>query len=209
MKDGQLQSIPFLIVVSGPSGAGKSSITRRVLDRNPDLYYSVSITTRPIRGDEQDGVEYHFTDEDDFRKQIDKGEFIEWAHVHGAYYGTPRTPIEEAFSSGRRVLLDIDVQGGRQVREQFDRGTFIFIIPPSREVLLERLQGRMTDEPEVIQRRMEQAGREVEEMRHYQYIVTNVDLGEAVERVEEIIHAERRRVERIAGIDDWIRKFQG
>ncbi len=209
MNDGQLQSMPFLIVVSGPSGAGKSSVTRHLLDRNPDLYYSVSVTTRPIRGEERNGVEYHFTDEDDFQKKIDEGEFIEWAHVHGAYYGTPRTSIEEAFTHGRRVLLDIDVQGGRQIREQFEQGSFIFIIPPSREILLERLQGRMTDNPEVIQRRMEEACREIEEMRHYQYIVVNSDLDETVERVEEIIRAEGSRVERIAGIGAWIKKFQG
>jgi guanylate kinase len=197
-----------MIVVSGPSGAGKSSITRQVLSRNPDIQYSISYTTRPVRGSEEEGVDYLFTTEDDFRKKIEEGEFIEWARVHGAYYGTPKTPILEAFERGKKVLLDIDVQGGRQIRDSFNQGVFIFVLPPSRNVLFKRLKGRMTDKSEVIERRMREACREVEELRNYHYLVINEDLAKSVEQVEEIIHAEECKVDRMKGTKAWIGSFQ-
>ena len=208
MKDGHLQYIPFLIVISGPSGAGKSSITRQILARNPCIHYSLSVTTRPMRKPEREGIDYFFTTEDDFREKIERGEFIEWAIVHGAYYGTPKTPILEAFGEGKKVLLDIDVQGGKQIREKFDQGVFIFILPPSRKVLIERLQGRMTDKNDVIERRLREAGREVEEMKNYHYLVINSNLERSVARVEEIIRAEECNVQRIKGADAWIGAFQ-
>ena len=208
MNAGPLESVPFLIVVSGPSGAGKTSITRRVVERNSDIYYSVSLTTRPNRGGERDGVDYRFITEDEFREKVDAGEFLEWARVHGAYYGTPKTPIERALAGGKKVLLDIDVQGGSQIRGQVDHGLYIFVVPPTRDVLLRRLRGRGTDDPEVIRRRMEEAGREIEEMRFYQYLVVNDDLEDSVARVEGIIRAEESRIQRIRGLDGWIQAFQ-
>jgi guanylate kinase len=203
MNEGSLERVPFLIVISGPSGAGKSSIAMRVLERNPDIYYSVSFTTRPIRGTEEEGIDYFFTTKNDFREKIEKQEFIEWAHVHGAYYGTPKTPILEAFAKGRKALLDIDVQGGSQIREKFARGVSIFILPPTWEELVDRLRGRKTDKAEVIERRLRQASREVEELKNYYYLVLNSDLEEAVIRVEEIIRAEECRVDRIEGTETW------
>ncbi len=204
MNEGPLEREPFLIVISGPSGAGKSSIAMRVLERNPDIFYSVSVTTRPIRGKEKDGVDYVFTTEEDFRRRIEEGEFLEWASVHGASYGTPKAPILDAFSRGRKALLDIDVQGGRQIREKFDRGVFIFVLPPTWEVLVRRLRGRKTDKPDDIERRLKQASGEVGELKNYDYLIFNSDLEEAVHRVEEIIRAEECRVERFRGADGWI-----
>jgi guanylate kinase len=208
MKDVHLQYIPFLIVISGPSGAGKSSITQQILNRNPDILYSVSVTTRPMRKREVDGVDYYFTSDRDFRDKIEKNEFIEWALVHGAYYGTPRTPILEAFEGGKKVLLDIDVQGGKQIREKFEKGVFIFVLPPSRKVLAERLQGRMTDKNDVIERRLREAGREVEELTNYHYLVVNSNLEDSVARVEEIIRVEECKVQRIKEKEEWIEAFQ-
>jgi guanylate kinase len=201
--------MPFLIVISGPSGAGKSSITRALLERNPRLHYSVSLTTRPVRKVEREGADYHFTTEAEFRKKVAAGELIEWAVVHDAHYGTPREPILEAFRQGRNVLLDIDVQGGRQIREKFDRGIFIFILPPSYRVLAERLRGRRTDPKDVVERRLREACREVGELGRYDYLVINRDLGEAVARVEEIIRSEACRVERLRDVDAWVRAFRG
>jgi guanylate kinase len=208
MNDELPQYMPFLIVVSGPSGAGKSSIARAILSRNPEIHYSVSLTTRPVRREERDGADYHFTTEADFRKKIEGKDLIEWAQVHGAFYGTPREPILKAFRNGRNVLLDIDVQGGRQIRESFDQGLFIFVLPPSHRELDARLRGRMTDEEDVIERRLREACREVEELKRYDYLVINNDLDESVARVEEIIRSEACRIRRLRGVDEWIRSFQ-
>ncbi|OGF97839.1 MAG: guanylate kinase [Candidatus Glassbacteria bacterium RBG_16_58_8] len=207
MVEGLLQPTPFLVVLSGPSGAGKSSITRRILARHPEIAYSVSVTTRPIRKRESEGIDYFFASEDAFRSRIESGDFAEWALVHGAYYGTPREPILKALEEGRKVLLDIDVQGGRQIREKFGQGVFIFVIPPSRQELVTRLRGRKTEEDTVIRRRVLEAGREINELKNYHYLIVNSDLDHSVSRVEEIIHAEECRVERIRGVEDWIRAF--
>jgi len=208
MKESTPGHSPFMIVISGPSGSGKSSITRKLLDGDRSIHYSVSMTTRPLRKTEKDGVDYMFTTIEEFQKKMNEGEFIESAFVHGSYYGTLRTPILDAFASGKNILLDIDVQGGRQIREKFDNGVFVFVLPPALDELKRRLRGRMTDREEVIERRLREAGREVRELVHYDYLVPNLDLNEAVMQVRAIIAAEACRVNRMRGAEEWIRRFQ-
>jgi len=187
----------FVVVISGPSGAGKSSFVKELLRRNGgDLVYSVSATTRPRRQHEVQGKDYFYLTRDEFRRRVDAGEFVEWAEVHGEWYGTLRSQTEKVLQEGRNVLLDIDVQGGRAVRRVYPDGVFIFILPPSMEDLEERLRARATDSEDRIKVRLENARREIALMREYDYAVVNDDLETATHRVLAIVEAERCRASR-------------
>jgi guanylate kinase len=187
----------FVVVISGPSGAGKSSFVKELLRRNGgDLVYSVSATTRPRRQHEVEGKDYFYLTRDEFRRRVDAGEFVEWAEVHGEWYGTLRSQTEKVLQEGRNVLLDIDVQGGRAVRRVYPDGVFIFILPPSMEDLEERLRARATDSEDRIKVRLENARREIALMREYDYAVVNDDLETATHRVLAIVEAERCRASR-------------
>lgn len=171
-----------LFVVSGPSGVGKSTLVRRALATIPALRFSVSATTRPARPDEQQGVHYHFVDRSRFAAWVDEGAFLEHAEVYDQCYGTLRAPTLDAMSQGISLLLDIDVQGARQIRECLPEAVHIFVSPPSREALRERLVARGTDNPAVIARRMEKATEQLRGCGSYDYVVVNdvLELGHRV-----------------------------
>jgi guanylate kinase len=185
-----------LIVVSAPSGAGKSSLAGRVLKRVEDLRFSISYTTRELRGSEQDGVDYYFVSGDEFAAMREREEFLECAEVHGFLYGTNERPIEELLSKGFDVMLDIDVQGAEQVRRRVPEAILIFIMPPSCEVLEARLRARNLNAPADIERRLRNAAIEVQLYERFDYVVLNDDLDRALAQLEAIIIAERCRPDR-------------
>ncbi|MEP3048856.1 MAG: guanylate kinase [Roseibium sp.] len=191
----------LMLVLSSPSGAGKSTIARLLLDKEENLELSISMTTRPRRSSEVDGVHYHFLDAKRFEQMRDNDELLEWAEVHGNYYATPRGPVEKAIESGRDILFDIDIQGTFQLYEKMrDDVVSIFILPPSIAEMKSRLYRRAEDNDEVIAKRMKTA---VGEMRHwseYDYVVVNDDLERAYDNVRAILRAERLKQARSSKI---------
>jgi|SRR5215831_2584417 len=185
-----------LIVVSAPSGAGKSSLVESVLGRIDCLRASVSYTTRPLRGTEKDGVDYHFVSLEGFEGMRDRGEFLEWAQVHGHLYGTPAKPVHDALALGEDIILDIDVNGADQIRKQMLDAITIFVLPPTRQVLESRLSSRNLNSPIDIERRMRNAGVEVRNFERFEYIIVNDDLDKASAALEAIIVADRHRAAR-------------
>ncbi|MEW6429024.1 MAG: guanylate kinase [Thermodesulfobacteriota bacterium] len=188
-----------LFVVSAPSGAGKTTILRRVLAETPNLEFSISHTTRKPRGGERDGADYWFVTREEFLATRDAGGFLEWAEVHGNYYGTSRKAVEQARDRGLDIVLDIDVQGAGKLRQQGIDGVFIFIAPPSFAELERRLRGRASDSDEVIRLRLANARREMAEIHLYDHLVVNDDLGEAVTMVRAVVLARRSRGRRSYG----------
>ncbi|HTZ18057.1 MAG TPA: guanylate kinase [Dissulfurispiraceae bacterium] len=186
-----------LFVVSAPSGAGKTTLCRKAGEEVPGLLHSVSFTTRAPRPGEVQDVHYTFIDQDEFRAMICDGEFIEWAEVHGNFYGTSRGRIEAIIGSGNDVILDIDVQGARKIREYYPESTLIFVLPPSMDALEKRLFDRMSDSAEVIERRLKKAREEISEYKYYDYVIVNDLFEEAFEVFSSIIRAERSRLSKI------------
>ena len=181
-----------VLVLSGPSGAGKSSLINKIKEDIGDYYFSISTTTRPKREGEIEGVHYHFVSEEEFKKDIEKDNFLEYAIVHGNYYGTSITPVKQALSEGKLVLFDIDVQGNTAVNNRLgDITTSVFITPPTLSELEKRLNGRSTDTPEVITARMSMAKREIQRISEYDYVVVNDDLDEAAEYLKLIAKTAR------------------
>lgn len=190
-------SRPLLIVVSAPSGCGKSTLCDRLVDEFPQITYSVSCTTREPRGEEKDGEHYYFLSKKEFKERIKNGEFLEWAKVHGNYYGTLEDTVIFAMEEGSHIVLDIDVQGAKQLRESLvkldlrhpiRRGfTDIFISPPSMEELEKRLRGRGTDEEKVIQKRLTNAAAELESAKEYTFQIINDDLEKAYHELKTVI----------------------
>ena len=185
----------ILFLISAPSGSGKTSLVSRLRSLVDNLEFSVSYTTRPPRGSEQEAREYHFISRQEFQKMIDEGEFLEYADVFGNYYGTARHSLTDAFAKGKDLLLDIDVQGASQVREKMPEAVSIFLMPPSPEDLAYRLRSRSRAEgaviEEVISRRLARARQEIENYREYGYILVNDILDRAVEEMSAIVFAER------------------
>lgn len=173
-----------VLVVSGPSGCGKSTLCRRLL-KDPRVEFSVSATTRPMRKGEVDGRDYHFMDASRFRKHIEHGDFIESAEVHGNLYGTLRQPLEDAVAAGKVFLIEIDVQGALQLRGLGVDGEYVFIAPPSLDALRVRLEGRGTDAPEVIERRLKKSADEMNEAHRYDRVIVNDDIDLAFEELVE------------------------
>ncbi|MCD6450503.1 MAG: guanylate kinase [Thermotogaceae bacterium] len=196
---------PILVVVSGPSGVGKTTIIKAVLAKRKDIIFSVSCTTRPKRPGEVHGKDYFFITEKEFKKMIERKEFLEWAEVHGYLYGTPRRFVEEAFSNNKSVLLDIDVQGAMKVMETFEDGVFIFVAPPSIEDLEKRLRKRKTEDERKIKRRLEDALWELRNIDKFQYLIINKDLDEAIYSLGSIVTAESIKVERL---EDDVKRYK-
>lgn len=187
----------LLYIVSAPSGTGKTTLLKRVMDYFPDIKFSISYTTRPPRPGERDGKDYHFISPQRFQQMMKEKAFAEWAEVLGNRYGTPLDSIREIRSQGIDLMLDIDSQGARQIKERFNGGVFIFILPPSLEALKQRLKARGGDEQEVIEFRVSKARDEMKQAVWYNYAVINDNFEEAVEQLKSIIIAERCRRERV------------
>lgn len=187
----------LLIVLSGPSGVGKGTV-RKALFEMPDqnFVYSVSMTTRPMRPGEVDGKDYFFVSKEEFEKKIEEGKFLEYAEFVGNYYGTPLDKVEEQLNLGKEVILEIEVEGALQVREKVKDAVFIFLVPPGRKALYDRLKRRGTESEEVIQERINKANREFKLAFKYDYIVVNDEVRNAADRIMAIIRAEHAKTER-------------
>jgi guanylate kinase len=176
-----------LFIVSGPSGTGKTTVLNAIRKKRPQLRYSISYTTRPLRGGERDGVQYHFITESAFRKKMEHGQLAEWAEVHGHLYGTSATYIERSLADGYDVLLDIDVQGAKKLTAQFPDAILVFIMPPSIQELERRLMKRGTDSPEAMERRLKNAEAEIAEAHLYDHVIVNDNLSETILGLETLI----------------------
>ena len=183
----------MLIVISGPSGVGKGTIYNRLLDQDPSLTFSVSVTTRQPRHTETEGVDYYFISDEEYKSLEEKDAFLEHARVHDHCYGTLKSQVEEKIARGLNVVLDIDPQGARQVMEKWPGCVSIFLLPPSMSKLRERLYGRNTDDPKEIERRLQNARWEIDQVGMYQYTVVNDNLDLAYDQVAAIIAAEKQR----------------
>ena len=189
------QGIPF--VISGPSGAGKTSILRRVLECDPGVRFSVSHTTRAPRSGEIEGQDYCFVDEERFRQLIDQDAFLEWADYQGNLYGTSREAVAGPTREGFDLILEVEVQGARQLRERGRGAVFVFLIPPSMDILEQRLRSRGSDDEDVVRKRLERAREELREIHGYRYVVVNADMEQAVRDFLHIIAACRLERERV------------
>ncbi len=191
----------LLIVVSGPSGAGKDTIVSKVVENMKNIKISISMTSRSPRGNEKDGKDYYFVTKEEFEKSIENGELLEYAIVHnGKYYGTPKAKIDEDLNKGISIVLVIDIQGALKIKEKIPEALFIFIMPPSMEILKKRLIARNTESKDKILERFKTAYTEINEYTKYNYVVVNDKLDVAVDKVEAIIKAEKCRVDRIEDI---------
>ena len=179
------------LVVSAPSGGGKTTLCHKLIDSLGDVSFSVSYTTRPLRGKEQDGVDYYFVSDNAFDELVAENAFLEWAHVHGHRYGTHRHTTEDLLAAGKDVLFDIDIQGGEQIASALDDAALLFILPPNKKVLEERLRGRSSDSEEQIVRRLEAAHNEVKVAAFYHYWLINEDLDNALDEMRALLLAER------------------
>lgn len=184
----------FLLVISGPSGVGKGTVLHDLMNTQSNLVYSVSATTRKKRDGEIEGVSYFYLNHDEFEQMIAEDKFLEYAHVHNNYYGTPKEFVEKKINEGKIVILEIDVQGALNIKKNTDNGVFIFLAPPSLKELKKRIVGRGTETDEDIKIRMNNAKKELEYIKDYDYIVVNDHLNSAITSVNEIINAEKHRV---------------
>ncbi|TDQ42365.1 guanylate kinase [Aureibacillus halotolerans] len=190
----------LLLILSGPSGVGKGTVRKALFEKNTNLSYSISMTTRVPRPGEKDGVDYFFKSREEFEALIAKGRLLEWAEYAGNYYGTPLDYVEETLEKGKDVFLEIEVKGAMQVKQAFAHGVFLFLAPPSLAELRTRILGRGTEDESSIQRRLEAAREEIELMNHYDYVVVNDDIDAARERVEAIVVAEHCKRSRVASV---------
>lgn len=186
----------ILIVLSGPSGAGKGTICAALRQQMPNLVYSVSMTTRAPRVGEEEGVSYFFRDKEEFQRLIKEDAFLEYAQVYDNFYGTPKQHVMDLLSEGKSVILEIDIQGAMQVKERFSEAVFIYIVPPSLDILSNRLRDRGTDAADVIDKRLSKASSELALAHCYDYIVVNDVLPDAVEKVASILRAEACKIKR-------------
>jgi guanylate kinase len=186
-----------VFIISAPSGSGKSTLVNELMRRLPDLRFSVSYTTRPPRGNEQDGQDYYFVTREDFESRIAQGEFLEWAQVFGHYYGTHQGELERAAAAGADLVLDIDVKGARQLKKKIRAAVAIFVLAPSRQILEQRLRARSQDSEPVIKRRLRGAAREISKYRQYDYVLVNREVEASVETLVSIVRATRSRRDRM------------
>lgn len=186
----------LLVVVSGPAGAGKGTLCNELRRQCLSLRFSVSVTTRAPRPQEQEGLHYYFRTHEEFRRMREQGELLEWAEYVGNYYGTPRFAVEDALNEGYDVVLEIEIKGAMQIKKNYPQAVFIFIVPPSMSVLSERIHNRGTESEEVIQKRLAQALEELEYVSEYDYVVVNDEVAVAVDKLKSILKAEKCRVKR-------------
>jgi guanylate kinase len=204
MDVSEIQRRGVMLVLSSPSGTGKSTISRNLLEKDHGLELSVSVTTRERRGSEIDGTHYHFISHKDFDRLRESDALLEWAEVHGNFYGTPRDAVDKAMSEGRDMLFDIDYQGGQQLMEKARTDVVsVFLLPPSMKELQSRLVRRAEDKEEVIQKRLANAVHEIPHWREYDYVVVNDDLDRAFANVQAVLAAERLRRDRRPGLFDF------
>ena len=183
-----------LFVISGPSGVGKGTLRDKLFQSIPDLYYSVSVTSRKPRKNEEEGKDYFFVDEDKFKKYIKEDKFAEWALVHGDYKGTLLTTIDQNLKQGKDLVLEIDVQGAIQLKNKFPEGIFIFVAPPSWEKLENRLRGRKTEGEDELKKRLKNAHYELKQIKYYNYLIINNHFEKALEELRAIIISERCKI---------------
>jgi guanylate kinase len=193
-----------LFIISAPSGAGKTTLCKKIAETADNLKHSVSFTTRQPREGEIDGIDYSFISKQAFVKMVEKGDFVEWAEVHGNLYGTSRRQLREFIDSGYDVLLDIDTQGAKQIKKSHNEGVFVFILPPSMKVLRERLEKRKSNTKEDMERRLRRASDEIRNYKMYDYVIVNDILKSSLKMLEAVITAERLRNEHIDPY--WIEK---
>ncbi|HHX68669.1 MAG: guanylate kinase [Miniphocaeibacter sp.] len=194
MRDG------FLLVLSGPSGVGKGTVCEALLKKRKDIKYSISATTRKKRPQEKNGENYYFLSLDEFKDKIEDGEFIEYAKVHGNYYGTPKSYVVDRIGEGDIVILEIDVQGALQVKENYPGAVYIFLLPPDMKELRNRIEKRATEDEETINLRMNNAKNELSFIDKYDYAVINDEIEKTVNKIECIIEAEKLKVTNIQGV---------
>jgi guanylate kinase len=200
----------LVLILASPSGAGKSTLSRLLIQKEPQIGLSISVTTRAKRPSEVDGIHYHFVSESRFKSMRDSGELLEWAEVHGNFYGTPREPVEKALAEGRDMLFDIDWQGTVQVKDKMgDDVVAVFVLPPSMAELEQRLHRRAEDAADVIARRLKNARDEIAEWQRFDYVIVNDDLDRAFRDIEAILHAERLRRERGVGLSGFVTQLLG
>jgi len=193
-----------LFLVTGPSGTGKTTLVHHALEHTPNISFSISATTRPKRSTEIDGQDYHFMDTPTFRKEVEKGAFLEWAKVYDNFYGTPKKPIQDALEQGESIILDIDPQGASQVRARMPECISIFILPPSIDVIEARLRSRKTDSEEVISARMLQIREQLQHCQNFDYLLINDDLTSAQDQFQAIlISTLLQRTHRL----QWVTRF--
>lgn len=198
----------LMLVISSPSGAGKSTIARTLLETDKQIGLSVSVTTRQRRPSEVESVHYHFKSVREFERLRDSDSLLEWAEVHGNFYGTPREPVEQAMSEGRDMLFDIDWQGAQQLQQKMQADVVsIFVLPPTMTELQSRLHRRAEDSEEVIQTRLANSRAEIAHWREYDYVIINDDLNAAFDAVQSIVKAERLRRDRRHGMFDFVREL--
>jgi guanylate kinase len=196
----ELETYPpgILLVLSAPSGAGKTTLARRLIKELPKAHFSTSVTTRPPRGQELDGEDYHFVDTLTFKRQIEQNQFVEWAEVHGHFYGSRQAMVDQARAENSLAVFDIDVQGGQAIRKKYPDAVLVFVLPPSMEELERRLRDRKTDSEETINRRMLGARSEMERgYAAYDYVIVNDDFERAYQELLSVVIAERCRRGRV------------
>ena len=182
-----MKNLKKLIIITGPSGVGKGTVVKELLDRNKDIWLSISATTRNPRVGEKDGLNYYFISEERFKDMIDKKEFLEWAQFAGNYYGTPLSTVNEKIEKGFIVLLEIEVEGAKQIKEKFPESLSIFLLPPSKEELEKRIRNRGTEKEEAIDKRLSRADYEIASSDEFDFVLTNHDVDETVKEVFKII----------------------
>lgn len=199
----------LMLVLSSPSGAGKTTLSRRLLDHDKEITLSISVTTRPRRPAERDGIDYHFVDTPRFDSMRERGELLEWAKVFDYYYGTPRQTVEVALSSGRDVMFDIDWQGRQQLAEKAPADLVsVFILPPSTRELERRLTTRAQDPPAIVAKRMAKAADEMTHFQEYDYVIVNVDVERSLAELHAILVAERLKRDRLLGLSDFVKALR-
>ena len=182
-----MKNLKKLIIITGPSGVGKGTVVKELLDRNKDIWLSISATTRKPRMGEKDGENYYFISDERFKDMIDKKEFLEWAQFAGNYYGTPLTTVSEKIEKGFIVLLEIEVEGAKQIKEKFPKSLSIFLLPPNKEELEKRIRNRGTEKEDAIDKRLSRANFEIASSDKFDFVLTNHDVNETVKGVFKII----------------------